>query len=90
MKTKEYKVENAPLGTRFIHGGHSTPLIVTDGKETSNASKSVVCVSESGLIRKIPYGTKILAITGADKVITSLARKIMNDAMSDVLLKKKK
>ena len=30
---KKYKVEKAPLGTRFIQGEHSTLLIVTDGKE---------------------------------------------------------
>lgn len=62
MKTKEYKVERAPVGTRFTYGGHSTPLIVTDLKETSNTDKFVVCVSENGFINKIPYGTNVLAI----------------------------
>jgi hypothetical protein len=77
--TKKYKVEKAPVGTRFINGSHSTLLIVTDGREISNLTKSVICVSESGLVRKILFGTEIECIKEAKDISIQLSRKIMNN-----------
>ena len=73
---KEYKVENAPVGTRFMFGGHSTVLIVTDGKNKQD--KEIVCVSESGSMRKIPYGTKIMGIKSAKNMFVQLSLTMTN------------
>jgi hypothetical protein len=75
---KKYKIEKAPVGTRFIQGGHSTLLIVTDGKEISNISKNIICVSESGLLRKIPFGTEIEGIKEAKEIFTITSGRILN------------
>ncbi len=80
---KEYKIENAPVGSRFIHGAHSTLLIVTDGKETSNITKSIICVSESGLIRRIVFGTKIQCIKEAKDFMTAASRTIISKVIND-------
>ena len=71
---KEYSIEFAPVGTRFMLGGHSTVLIVTNTKE----NKSVVCVSESGMLRKLPFGTKIDGIKEAKDLFRSLSYTITN------------
>ena len=76
LTVKEYKIENAPIGTRFIYGGHSTLLIVTDGKEISCTSKSIICVSESGMLRKIPYGTKIKGLKEAKHLFIQQSSKL--------------
>ena len=76
---KQYSVEFAPVGTRFMFGGHSTVLIVTNTKE----DKSVICVSESGMLRKLPFGTKIDGIKAAKNLFISLSYTITKLLIED-------
>jgi len=80
---KKHKIENAPMGRRFMYGGHSTLLIVTDGKEVSNMSKNIICVSESGMLRKIPFGTDIQAIKEAKNMFTITSSRIINNIIQN-------
>lgn len=80
---KEFKIENAPVGSRFIDGAHSTLLIVTDRHDKSMSSKTVACVSESGMYRSINYGTIVMCIKEANDYTTALSRSIISRVIND-------
>lgn len=79
LTLKQYKIENAPVGTRFIYGSHSTLMIATDVKN----SEGRACVSESGLLEWIPFKTLIFGIKDANIPFIIASSTIIKDIITD-------
>jgi len=83
-------VDKLPNGTRVLHLGHSTPMILTDMTVKTVQEGYRLAVSENGLTERIPLGAKIFVLRGADDGIRELAANMLGYAAKNISFKNNK